>query len=192
MKPDMQWARGVTLVELVIVIVVIGILAVAMGPLAMQSLRAYNNTLGDVVVLDKLRYATERLAREIRAVDYVSGTGFSFTTMGANSMKLKRTLYDAAGSSVSDTVTVGVSGVAVTLAYAALPAAGAQVLTDELSSLAFTYLDQNGCAVGNVTPPCTGAAVTASSVRMVQIDLNLTHNGNIYPQSTLIQLKNIN
>jgi MSHA biogenesis protein MshO len=192
MKPDMQWARGVTLVELVIVIVVIGILAVAMGPLAMQSLRAYNNTLGDVVVLDKLRYATERLAREIRAVDYVSGTGFSFTTMGANSMKLNRTLYDAAGASVTDTVTVGVSGVAVTLAYAALPAAGAQVLTDQLSSLAFTYLDQNGCAAGNVTPPCTGAAVTASSVRMVQIDLNLTHNGNIYPQSTLIQLKNIN
>jgi len=192
MKPDMQRVRGVTLVELVIVIVVIGILALAMGPLALQSLRAYNNTLGDVVVLDKLRYATERLAREIRAVDFVPGTGFSFATMGANNMRFTRTLFDAAGAASADTVTVGNTGAAVTLAYAALPAVGAQILTDQLSSLTFTYLDQNGCVTGNVTAPCTGTAVTASNVRMVQIDLILTHNGSIYPQRTLIQLKNIN
>jgi prepilin-type N-terminal cleavage/methylation domain-containing protein len=192
MKLNMRQALGVTLVELVIVIVIIGILAVAMGPLALQSLRTYNNTLGDVVLLDKLRYATERLAREIRAVDYVSGTGFSFTSMGVSSVAFTRTLYDAVGSGVQDTVTVGNTGVAVTMAYAKLPAAGAQVLTDELGSLSFTYLDQNGCAAGNVTPPCTGAAVFASGVSMVQIDLKLTHNGKDFPQRTLIQLKNIN
>jgi prepilin-type N-terminal cleavage/methylation domain-containing protein len=184
MKPDMQRERGVTLVELVIVTVVIAILAMVMGPLAMQSLRAYNSTLGSVVALDKLRYANERLAREIRAVDFVPGTGFSFVTMGANSMRFTRTLYDAAGAATTDTVTVGNTGTALTIAYAALPLVGPQVLTDELNGtagLSFTYFDSAGVVTAN-----------PNLVRMVQISLSLAHNGSIYPQSTLIQLKNIN
>jgi len=184
MKKNFYNIRGVTLIELVIVIIVIGILSAVMAPVAYTSLRAYDNSLGDVVVLDKLRYATERMAREIRAVDYDPVNGFAFANMGANSMTFTRTLYDASGSASQTLVTVGNTGSAVTLAYAS-PAIGAQVLTDELngtSGLSFKYLTSDGTTVTS----------DKRLVRMVQISLNLNHNGSIYPQLTQLQLKNIN
>ncbi|NJD36059.1 MAG: prepilin-type N-terminal cleavage/methylation domain-containing protein, partial [Betaproteobacteria bacterium] len=96
MRPHKRRPHGFTLIELIIVVIVIGIMAAVLAPLAVSSLRAYDAVLGDVVVLDKLRYATERLAREIREVDYVAppptgtGTGFGFTSMGNNSMAFTR------------------------------------------------------------------------------------------------------
>lgn len=183
MRRGERRTRGFTLIELVIVTIVIGIMAAALSPLMLSSLRAYDATLGDVVVLDKLRYATERLAREIREVNYDSVTGFAFTSMGANSMGFTRTFYDAAGTATTATVTVGNTGTEVTLAYST-PAIAAQVLTDELGSttnLAFSYLD----LAGNVL-----ATPTATTVFAVQIALTLIHNGQSYTQQTRVELKN--
>ncbi len=78
----METVRGFTLIELVISTVVIGIMAMALSPLMLSSLNAYDNTLGNLVLLDKLRYATERLAREIRGVQYASNTSTSTTDCG--------------------------------------------------------------------------------------------------------------
>lgn len=184
MGAGMQRARGFTLIELVIVTIVIGIMAAVLAPLALSSLKAYDDTLGDVVVLDKLRYATERLAREIREVNYDSTTGFAFTSMGANSTAFTRTFYDAAGAASTATVTVGNTGSDVTLAYSTLHAVGAQVLTNELNGatgLSFSYFTSDG--VTTTTDPLL--------VRSVQISLTLSHNGNTYPQLTRIELKNI-
>ena len=190
MKPDMKNSRGVTLVELVIVIIVIGIMAAVMAPLALSSLLAYENVMGDVVVLDKLRYTNERLVREIREVNYTSPTtGFAFTAgtgMGLHTMQFTRTSFNAAGVASTDTVTVGNTGSEATLAYSSMPAVGAQVLTDDLNGLnglTFKYFLSDG-----VTP-----ATDAKDVRMVQIELDLKHNGSSnYTQLTQLQLKNIN
>lgn len=64
--------RGFTLIELVIVSGLLGIMAALAIPLVRTSLVAYDTTLGNLVVLDKLRYATERLAREIRGVQFAN------------------------------------------------------------------------------------------------------------------------
>lgn len=178
MRAKTAKARGLTLIELVIVGMIVGILSAAMVPMMVSSLRAYSDTLGDVIALDKLRYATERLAREIREVSYDSSTGFAFTSMGANSMQFSRVYYDSTGTpSAATTVTVGNTGSAVTLGYSA-PAVAA-VLTDELLSLTFAYLDKTGT---------TGA--TATTVQSVRITLTLLHNGNPYTQETQVELKN--
>lgn len=197
MRPDMQRARGFTLIELIIVTIVIGIMAAVLAPLMLSSLRAYDDTLGDVVVLDKLRYATERLAREIREVNYDSATtSYAFTSSVAapsNSMTFTRSYYDSSGAiTATRTVTVGttttssascVTAPCVTLAYSDIAGNAAQVLTDELGSagnLAFSYYQQDGA-----TP-----ATNNVDVRYVQINLTLRHNGNDYPQHTRVELKN--
>ncbi len=193
MRPKIQNAGGFTLVELIVVSIVLGIMAAVLAPLMLSSLRAYDYTLGDVVVLDKLRYATERLAREIREINYDSSNGFDFIHpstgvefssggMGSNSMKFKRTFYDTSGTSSVANVTVGNNGSNVTLAYSTI-AIPAQILTNELNGnagLAFAYFTSDG--VTTTTDPML--------VRSVEISLTLLHNGNTYPQRTRVELKN--
>lgn len=185
----MKHERGFTLIELVIVAIIAAIMAAVITPLALSSLRAYDNTLSNLIVLDKLRYATERLAREIREVNYTSGSfSYAFTSMGANSMAFTRTFYDSSGNATSNTVTVDTGtvpntiGTSVRLTYLT-PNIGPMVLTDQLGSLAFAYFDKDGCT----SPACT---ITTNNVRYVEIALTLMHNGNPYTQRTRVELKN--
>ena len=60
--------RGFTLIEWVISLIVIGILAMVGLPILSSSTRAYSATQEGLSTLSKLRYATERLAREVREV----------------------------------------------------------------------------------------------------------------------------
>lgn len=207
MKRKMKRTCGFTLIELIIVIIVIGIMAAVLAPLALSSLRAYDSTLGDVVALDKLRYATERLAREIREIQYASSTTtpatncadspttsdhYCITSMAANSLSFRRSYADYAGVLTWRNVTIGNTGSAVTLAYSDILSGSAQVLTDELGAtgnLAFAYYLQDG------TTPATLAGnvnclVSNTCVRYVQINLTLTHNGQPYTQQTRVELRN--
>lgn len=183
MRAQLHRAKGFTLIELIIATIVIGIMAAAISPLVVSSLRAYDEVLADVVVLDKLRYATERIAREVREVNYDPTTGFAFTSRGANAMSFTRTYVNTSGVESANTlVTIGNTGAAVTLAYSLPSGVGAQVLTDELGgtgNLAFAYYQADGA-----TP-----ATSNTDVRYVQISLTLVHNGNNYPQRTRVELK---
>lgn len=184
----MKYVRGFTLIELIIVISVIGIMASALAPIMQSSLRAYDNTLNDLIVLDKLRYATERLAREIREVkdnDTTANTNFAFTSMSTSAPVFTRDYNTCADSTcntittVTRTVTVGNAGSTVTLAYSDMSGTGAQVLTDQVSSLAFAYFDKDGVSTASTV-----------DVRYVQISLTLNQNGNDYTQRTRVELRN--
>lgn len=190
MKPALSRLRGFTLIELVIVIILLGIMAAALVPLAVSGLRAYSDVLGNVIVLDKLRYATERLAREIREVNYASSSFVVATPVSAcnNSMQFTRTSYDSAGVAVTGgdtTVTICTLNNAVTLSYDPLansgcPTGTGTILTDEVETLQFCYRQSNGTS-----------ATSASNVRYVDISLSLRHAGVTLPftQTTRVELK---
>lgn len=191
---------GFTLIEFVIVIIVISIMAAALAPLALSSLRAYDATLGDVVVLDKQRYAIERLAREIREVKYDAGS-FTISDPGTLPLTFTRTYFDASGTPTPDTVvSINLTSAScplascVTLTYTGYPdltGATTQVLVDEVSALSFVYLDKNGCIV---SASCVGASNPfdpAQDVRSIRITLTLTHNGQPYFQQTQVELKKL-
>jgi prepilin-type N-terminal cleavage/methylation domain-containing protein len=203
MQIKIQTARGFSLIELVIATVVIGIMAMALAPLMLSSLNAYDTTLGNVVVLDKLRYATERLAREIRGVQYASSTTtpdtdcgdsptttdhYCITAMNPTNLQFRRSYTDTAGNVTWRTVTINATGSTLTLAYSDINSGAAQLLTNELSSLSFAYLQQDGATTATLAGN-TNCAVTDTCVSSVVMTLTLSHNGNPYTQRTSIGIR---
>lgn len=169
-SPLRSASAGFSLVELVVSIVVLGVLAAVTAPVFMSSLRVYVESDAHLTTLSKARFATERLARELREVQYNSGTGsFTFTAMGANNATF--TKQDGT------TVTLTVAGTNLNMRYA--PPNVTSPLTDELGSLALSYLDTNGVAGAN-----------ASTVRSIDITLTLTNRGATHTQRVRVGLRN--
>lgn len=151
------------------VIIVLSVLAALTAPMMLQGMQAYEGTHKSLRTLDKLRYATERLAREIRETNLAAG---AFVISMATAPPLTFTKTDGV------LVTVSAAGSDLNLGYSS-PVVG-DVLTDEYSSLAFAYFDANGAT-----------ATAATEVRYVEVTLTLTNpaNGQNYSQRTRIALR---
>jgi MSHA biogenesis protein MshO len=187
MRHPVPSRRGFSLIEFLMVLTIVSIIAAALLPMLRETFKAYDQTANDIVVMDKLRYATERLAREVREVNFTSGVG-SFTAASGSSMTFTRSVADGASPSAtptSATVSVGTTATTVTLAWSTIASGVAQTLTDELGSLAFVYLDGSGN-----TMSASPLATLNSSVRAVQITLTLTHDGRTFSERTRVTLKN--
>ena len=163
--------RGFTLIEMVMVIVILGILAGLTAPIFSQGLTAARLTTENLNTMAKLRYATERLAREVRQVDYNAGA-YAVSTMSVISLVFTK------ADTASTTVSITSGGGNVVLAYSS-PAVSA-VLTDEVSSFSLVYYDANG-------------AVTASSADLAFVEINLSlqnsTTGASYSQRTRVALR---
>jgi len=165
-------SQGFSMVEAVVAILLMGILAMAAIPLISGGVEAYQTTTSQLVTLSKLRYATERIAREIREVRRVPATPTNYDITTAPGSSVTFTKSDA------NQVTITTALPLVTMAYQT-PAANA-TLTDQVSSLAFRFLDINN-------------AVTASAaqVAFVEISLALTVDGVVMQQRTCVSLRNL-
>lgn len=161
---------GFTLIELTVVILVLAIIAAVMAPLMANSFRAYETNQSNLVTLSKLRYATERMAREVREVRF-NGTNYQIT-MGLTSLSF--TKNDAANT----VVTITAAPPLVTLQYSVPPMSA--TLTDQVGALQFRYFN-----IDNIE--------TASNVDVAYVDMELTLNDpNSVPavQRTRVALRN--
>ena len=164
--------QGFTLLEMVIALVVLGLLGAAAGYGLVGGALAFSGTSDAVQTLGKLRHASERMAREIREIrrNPVTPAAYDITTMNATTLAFTKT----DGTSV----TLAGTPPLVTLAYST--PAGTHTLTDEVSSLAFTYLQGDGAT----------AATGNGDVGFVELELILSRSGNSYPQRVRVALRN--
>jgi Tfp pilus assembly protein PilE len=197
-------AAGVTLMELTLVIALVGILGSAAVPAVVASFKAQAKTQSNGIMLDKMRYALERLAFEIRELSVNSSTGNNITVMTSTRLAFSRVDYAPLTATTytptSRTVTIDLTppqfvtaanGTSVnqcngklTLSYgtpALSPGGYVPVLTDSVCDLSLNYYDQ-----------ANAVATTAAAVRYVQISLTMasTVAGAQARQSTRIALRN--
>jgi len=192
-------AAGVTLLELTLVIALIGILGSAAVPAIVASFKAQAKTQANGIMLDKMRYALERLAFEIREVGVGTITTMTSTRLAfsrAEYVPLTATTYTQTARAVTvDLVppqfVTAANGTSVnqcngklTLSYGTLimsPAGYVPVLADGVCELTFNYYNQ-----------ANAVATTAATVRYVQISLTLapTTGGPQFKQYTRIALRN--
>lgn len=192
-------AAGVTLLELVLVIVLIGILGSAAAPAVVASFKAQAKIKDNGAMLDKTRYALERLAFEIREVSVgsitiMTGTKLAFSR--TEYVPLTATTYTQTARLVTIDLTppqfaTAANGTSVnqcngklTLNYSTpvlSPAGYLPVLTDRVCEMAVNYYDQ-----------ANAVATTAATVRYVQVSLTLapTADGPQFKQDTRIALRN--
>lgn len=167
-------SRGFTLIEMVMVIVIIGILAAFSTPLLLGTFQAFETNQTNLVTLSKLRYATERMAREIREVRFAGGA--YAIVMGPTTLQF--TKNDTAGT----IVTITSAPPLVTLQYST-PAMDA-TLTDQVAvnGLQFVYYDINNNS---------GASIDATNIAYVDVALTLTDpNSGPMQQRTRVALRN--
>lgn len=164
--------RGWTLIEVILVIVIIGIIAVFVGPLLISAVKAYDRTQTTVNTYAKMRYAMERMAREIAAVrrNPADTTAFDISAMTASSMQF----FKEDGTEVS----IAAAGGNITLTYVGT---GAGTLTDSLVSLALAYYRHDGAT----------AAANARELEFVEIGMTLSDGTTSYANRQRIALRNV-
>ena len=164
--------HGFTLIEMIISLVILALLGAAAGYGLTGGALAFTGNAAALHTLGKLRYAGERMAREVREIrrDTVTPANYDITTMAATTLAF--TKRDGTG--------VTLTGVPPLLTLAYSTPGGTHTLTDEVSSVAFAYYRADGST----------AATGAADVAFIEISLVLDRDGKSYPQRTRVALRN--
>lgn len=183
---------GVTLIELVISIVLLGILAAVGATMFSESFTISSVVNANQASTAQARYALERVEREIREVKF-AGSAYDITDKTATKIVFGSSAHTpevqvtiCTGASPSCPGGTGVNQ--LTLSYTNLTsnATTSAALTDRVTNGGFTltYCEVNGTTCSN--------AVTNNAISFVQIDLTVTDatSGQIISQSTRVALRN--
>ena len=170
----MRRVEGLSLIELVMVIIILGILAAFIGPILFNAMRSYESGQNAMPTQAKMRYAMERMSRELREVrrQTVDATFTDITVMGATSIAFFKT--------DGTQVVLAAAGNQLNLSYSSLGGSVSGMLTDQLGTFALAYFQQNG-----VTVPAT-----AASIAFVQVSMSLSEGTNLFAGRVRVDLKN--
>jgi len=178
---------GVTLIELVYALALLAILGAVLLPLGVNSLRAYGVVRSDVAQQDQLRYALERMAREVREVRFSAAGEAAFSNFSNQTLSFTRSRLVGA-SEVSETVSLALQASSLTLAYASMGAVGPQQLLPAVSRLAFVGLNEAQQPMALSQPPSAGELAALHAVR-IELEAT-TAGGRTLLRHTTVQLKN--
>lgn len=182
-----RFQQGFSLLELVIAMVLTGLLAVmAMQPI-LRAIQARSTVANNLGAIDALRYATERIVRELRQARYdAQGTGFQilatgpiYGTTNASSGICFTRVGGSAGATYSN-IAIRQSGTQATLDNVAFPGCATvapNALADKVSSLRFDYWAYGS---GN-TPVALALGDTAFGTKLSFIDVTLSVTPNNGP-----------
>ena len=165
-------ARGFTLLEMVLVIIILGVLAAFIAPILTAAVESYDHTSRNIELTINMRYAMERMSREIRTTrrDPANSANYDIPSI-ASSRKLD--VCRADGTRISIEKPTGVSEVRLdyttgfSSTCSALPGVPARTLVTGLAAdadFALTYLQNDG------TTPATDTA----NLAFIAITMTLT------------------
>lgn len=156
---------GFTLLEMVMTITILGTIAAVGAQILTSGVQVFDASQGALATLAKANYATERLAREMRSVDYSAGaytisamtsTRFAFTKTDGESVDLRFTTPN------------------LTVAYGSV--AGTYVLSDQVTAASFTYYQSDGLTT------------TASASTVAYVDLQITWSDGAAPYPRRVRI----
>ena len=148
--------RGMTLIEMMIAMVIVGIMGIAL----VGFLRAQHQTVlrqnNGVLATQNARAAVDMLARELRNAGYSPRGGVSGARARINTMQIDSVAWTADMSADGDTLDSS-TGWDERLAYYVLgtnlmratPGGGATAVTDNVDSLRLSYFDGDGVATAD-------------------------------------------
>ncbi len=191
--------HGFTLIEMVIAMVLTSMLAVAAMQPVLRAIQARSAVAGNLSAIDSLRYATERMVRELRQVRYdAQGTGFQLTPLDAITGTTNASAglcFTRSGGSAGNSwasLSLRKSGTTVTLdtvSYPGCATTSPSALADKATSLRFDYW-----AYGSGSTPVALALNDAAfGTRLSFIDITLTvtpDNGSAVSHRSRVVLRN--
>ena len=170
--------RGLTLVELIITMVLMGLLATVGATMISDTFQTTRLVNAGQASADQARYALERLSREIREVKYISG-GSNYAVTSSLSPAATNMVFTRVINGADVTVTINKSGTNLTLGYSS-PAV-TSVLASQVSGFALNFLQLDN-----------SAASSSANLRFVVITLTVTDSvsGQTISQQTRVALRN--
>ena len=194
-----QIDRGFTLIELTVAIVLVGILATLAATPLLEGLQTHDQVVGDLDTIAKVRYATERIGRELRQTQYVMGTGLTIAGLdysGGPSSTTGVCFTRSGGSAGTTYTTVAIrltSGVITYDLPASFPCTTANsptTLVDNANTLTFEFYQNDPSGTGNPTTIAVNDSNFQFLVKYVIVTVTRNTGSSTISHRTTVMMRN--